>query len=88
MCNFGAVFLNVLPQLLQGPLTATLTVLLFVTMAWPSAQMKLHSKLRITFVMAVAFTAEHADSMILSAMYLGIGGPLYHLSIRGQHALH
>lgn len=38
-----------------------------------SLQMKLSSRLRITAVMAVAFTAEHADSMILSAMYLGIG---------------
>lgn len=36
-------------------------------------QMKLLSRLRITAVMAVAFTAEHADSMVLSAMYLAIG---------------
>lgn len=31
------------------------------------------SRLRITIVMAIAFTAEHTDSMILSAMYLAIG---------------
>ena len=36
-------------------------------------QMKLINRVRITAVMAVAFTAEHADAMILSAMYLAIG---------------
>ena len=41
-----------------------------------NAQMELTSRLRITIVMAVAFTAEHTDSMILSAMYLAIGRPL------------
>lgn len=40
--------------------------------------MKLLSRLRITAVMAIAFTAEHADSMILSAMYLAIGDSLPH----------
>ncbi|CAL5221084.1 g3211 [Coccomyxa viridis] len=39
-------------------------------------QMKLLSRLRITAVMAIAFTAEHADSMILSAMYLAIARSL------------
>jgi hypothetical protein len=33
-------------------------------------------QLRITAVMAVAFTAEHADSMLLSAMYLALGRSL------------
>lgn len=44
----------------------------------PRLQMRLLSRLRITAVMAVAFTAEHADSMILSAMYLAIGDILPH----------
>ena len=33
-------------------------------------------QLRITAVMAVAFTAEHADSLLLSAMYLALGRSL------------
>ncbi len=39
-------------------------------------EMKAWQRVRITVVMAVAYTAEHAEAMLLGAMYLAIGRSL------------
>lgn len=46
---------------------------------WVVLQMHLGlwRKLRVTLVLALTFTAEHADTMLLSAMYLAIGTSLH-----------
>lgn len=39
-------------------------------------EIKAWQRVRITVVMAIAFTAEHAEAMLLGAMYLAIGRSL------------
>ena len=39
-------------------------------------QLRPWQRVRITAVMAIAFTAEHADTLLLSNMYLAIGRSL------------
>lgn len=39
-------------------------------------EMRAWQRVRITVVMAIAFTAEHAEAMLLGAMYLAIGRSL------------
>jgi hypothetical protein len=34
-------------------------------------------KLRVTVVLAIAFSAEHCDTLLLSAMYLAVGRSLH-----------